>query len=75
MQQLLAEHIVLTGPADHPVPVQAVIDRQDLRNGLVRLLARTRVAYVPQGWTTDPTSVEDLVLAYMRSGARQAVAA
>jgi ABC-2 type transport system ATP-binding protein len=75
IQELLAEHVVLTGPADHPVAVQAVVDRQDLRNGLVRLLARTRLAHLPPGWTVDPTTVEDLVLAYMRAGAREAVAA
>ena len=75
LNELLAEHIVLTGPADHPVPVQGVIDRQDLRTGYVRMLARTRVADLPNGWTVNPTTVEDLVLAYMRTGARQAVAA
>jgi ABC-2 type transport system ATP-binding protein len=75
LDELLAEHLVLTGPADHPVPVQGVIDRQDLGSGYVRLLARTRMAYLPAGWTVDPTTVEDLVLAYMRTGARQAVAA
>jgi ABC-2 type transport system ATP-binding protein len=75
LDELLAEHIVLTGPADRPVPVQGVINLQDLRTGYVRVLARTRVALLPPGWTVDPPTVEDLVLAYMRTGAGQAVAA
>jgi ABC-2 type transport system ATP-binding protein len=75
LDELLAEHIVLTGLADRPVPVQGVINLQELRTGYVRVLARTRVAFLPPGWTVDPTTVEDLVLGYMRTGARQAVAA
>jgi len=75
LDELLAEHIVLTGPDNHAVPVGGVVDVQDLRNGFVRVLARSGVPHLPHGWTTDRPSVEDLVLAYMRTGTRQAVAA
>jgi ABC-2 type transport system ATP-binding protein len=75
LDELLAEHIVFSGPARDAVPVSGVIDEQDLRNGYVRVLARTRMPYLPGEWTAERPTVEDLVLAYMRTGARQAVAA
>jgi ABC-2 type transport system ATP-binding protein len=75
LDQLLTDHIVVTGPTGDAVPVQGVVDVQDLRNGAVRVLARTRPPYLPAAWTIERPTVEDLVLAYMRTGARQAVAA
>jgi ABC-2 type transport system ATP-binding protein len=75
LDRLLTEHVVLTGPAADRMPVSGVIDVQDVRNGLIRVLARTAVPHLSAAWTVGRPTVEDLVLAYMRIGARQAVAA
>jgi ABC-2 type transport system ATP-binding protein len=75
IEPLLAGHVQLTGPANGRLAVGGVIEVLDLRNGLVQLLARTPAPLVPAAWTVTKPTVEDLVLAYMRSGSRRAVAA
>jgi ABC-2 type transport system ATP-binding protein len=75
LDALRAEHVQLTGPAHEPLPVSGVIEVIELRNGLIQILSRTPAAFVPANWTVTKPTVEDLVLAYMRLGSRQAVSA
>jgi len=75
IDMLLAEHVQLTGPAHDRLPINGVVEVMDLRNGLIQILARTHAPPVPAAWTVNKPTVEDLVLAYMRFGSRQAVSA
>ncbi|MGH2629601.1 MAG: ABC transporter ATP-binding protein, partial [Actinomycetota bacterium] len=65
VDDLLATHRVLVGPAGAPEPVGAIVssrttDRQ--RTLVVRSDVRTPT---PPGWVAKPISLEDLVLAYL----------
>ena len=70
VDELVASHRVLTGPADQADPVVAALPVvQDRRYGRqARLLVRTTSrTSVPAGWQEDPTNLEELVLSYLRS--------
>jgi ABC-2 type transport system ATP-binding protein len=75
VEELLAVHRILTGPGNDSAldaePVEVIHARQ--AGAQAHLLVRNSMpeAPAPQGWRSDPASLEDLVLGYLRDpGAR-----
>jgi ABC-2 type transport system ATP-binding protein len=74
VEQLLAEHCLLTGtrhdpaelPADWQVITASHTDRQST------LLVRTQAPVTDPAWAVDQVDLEDLVLAYMSQAASPA---
>jgi ABC-2 type transport system ATP-binding protein len=75
LDRLLGAHLRLVGPRYERSSVGQVIEAQELRDGYVQLLVRDPAPHLSAVWSVSRPTVEELVLAYMRSGARQAVAA
>ena len=72
VDELLASHHRLVGPRDPgaPPPVcQEVIDASHTERQTT-LIVRSDGPVVDPAWTIEPTSLEDLVLAYMARGSR-----
>ena len=69
VEDLLAAHRLLTGPTGEAdaltgrLPV--VSDRRGSRQA--HLLARVDHTVIPPGWQSEPTNLEELVLAYLRA--------
>jgi ABC-2 type transport system ATP-binding protein len=70
VDDLLARHRVLTGPAADADKISARLGVVHARCGEAQahLLIRTNVCTdpVPPGWETHPVSLEELTLAYLR---------
>jgi ABC-2 type transport system ATP-binding protein len=70
VDELLASHHRLVGPRDRGAPppaCQEVIDASHTERQTT-LIVRSDGPIVDQAWTIEPTSLEDLVLAYMARG-------
>jgi ABC-2 type transport system ATP-binding protein len=69
VEDLLAEHQLLSGPAAeadaHAARVEVVQDRRAAAQA--HLLVRSGNRPVPPGWEAHPVSLEELVLAYLRA--------
>jgi ABC-2 type transport system ATP-binding protein len=72
---LRSEHVQLTGPTRDRLPVAGVVDAFAMHGDYQQIVARAPAPTVPPAWTAVTPTVEDLVLAYMRSGSRRAVPA
>ncbi len=73
VEELLAAHRVLTGPASQlscDAPRLAVVHARQA-GAQVHVLVRMSapVAQTPAGWQSDPATLEDLVLGYLRDPA------
>jgi ABC-2 type transport system ATP-binding protein len=70
VDELLASHRVLTGPANEPGGYSERLNVVYARRGEAQahLLVRTNgtTEPVPPGWEAHPVSLEELTLAYMR---------
>jgi ABC-2 type transport system ATP-binding protein len=77
VDDLLASHQVLTGPAVGAGDYTQRLDVVHARRGeaLVHLLVRNNgvTAAIPPGWESHPVSLEELTLAYMRDPAAAAM--
>jgi ABC-2 type transport system ATP-binding protein len=77
VDDLLASHQVLTGPAAGAGDYTQRLDVVHARRGeaLVHLLVRNNgvTAAIPPGWESHPVSLEELTLAYMRDPAAAAM--
>jgi ABC-2 type transport system ATP-binding protein len=72
VDELLASHHRLVGPRDPGAPppaCQEVIDASHTERQTT-LIVRSDGPVIDPTWTIEPTSLEDLVLAYMASGSR-----
>jgi ABC-2 type transport system ATP-binding protein len=72
VDELLASHHRLIGPRDpeaQPPACQEVIDASHTERQTT-LIVRSDGPVVDPAWTIEPTSLEDLVLAYMARGSR-----
>jgi ABC-2 type transport system ATP-binding protein len=70
VEDLLAGHRLLTGPTGTAAAAAAAgcVVEEHRASGQTRLLARTRAdRSLPPGWAADPISLDELVLAYLRS--------
>ena len=70
VDDLVAAHRVLTGPADQAdaVAMALPVVRERRAGRQASLLVRTTdYRTVPAGWQDDPTNLEELVLSYLRS--------
>jgi ABC-2 type transport system ATP-binding protein len=69
VEELLAEHLLLSGPAAeadaHAARLQVVQDRRAAAQA--HLLVRSGGRPVPPGWEAHPVSLEELVIAYLRA--------
>ena len=70
VDDLLASHTVLVGPADREsaLPATAEVVARRVTGRQVRLLVR-RLPLVPPGWESAPSNLEEIVLAYMANAA------
>jgi ABC-2 type transport system ATP-binding protein len=79
VEDLVGSHRVLTGPADSADRIAGMLDVvQDQRAAAqAHLLVRAHDPDdpVPPGWEAHPVSMEELVLAYLRSGSQAAAPA
>jgi len=64
VDELLATHVVLVGPADAPVPGVTVVSSQGA-NRQRTLVVRSDGPVRAPGWASEPISLEELVLAYL----------
>jgi ABC-2 type transport system ATP-binding protein len=75
-EELLGQHVRLTGPrADRPPVDGAVVHEQHTASQstfVVRTLLGPATAIGAEGWTGHPVGLEDLVLAYLRTSSREA---
>lgn len=74
---LLAAHSSWSGPAAEVEAIQAAapVVQVERADRYARLLVRAPVDEVPAGWDANPVTIEDLVLAYLRSPDLQVPAA
>jgi ABC-2 type transport system ATP-binding protein len=73
VEGLVADHHLLTGPADRPVAAGLPVVREWRAERQTRLLVRGPAMRPPAGWRVDPTGLEELVLAYLRSSSTGAL--
>jgi ABC-2 type transport system ATP-binding protein len=71
VEDLLESHRIFTGPTADAAAVAASLPVVQAQQGdrQTSLLARTAPEFTaPEGWAVGPTNLEELVLAYLRSG-------
>ena len=76
VEGLLDSHRIFTGPTAEAAAAAASLAVVQAQQGdrLTSLLARTSHELIPpEGWAVGPTNLEELVLAYLRSGAASAL--
>ena len=71
VEDLLAQHRILTGPAGLTVPVESVVDRRTTARQAT-VLARTASASASAGWEAVQPTLEELTLAYLRAAKEKA---
>ena len=64
VDDLLATHRVLVGPVTAPVPGVTIVSSRETDRQRT-LVVRSDEPVPAPGWSTDPLSLEDLVLAYL----------
>ncbi|WP_326835592.1 ABC transporter ATP-binding protein [Amycolatopsis rhabdoformis] len=75
VDELMAAHVLLTGPSSTVDEVRGVPVSADRRGTVTALLFRGTPPPLPPGWRAGPVSLEDLVLHHLAAGRPTEVAA
>lgn len=72
IDEILARHRVLTGPGTSPadlgfLPAGCIVEEQHAARQTTLLVDRP-VGQLPEGWTAEEASLDDVVLAHLRAG-------